>query len=370
MRRSRDVGASAVVTEPSTHRDQHYVPRVYLKRWVAANGRLFLYRTLVSHPRVSFWKQSSIRGVAYHSHLYTRAVTGGESDEIEQWLDREIEEPAEEALQKAVSGFRLTPADWRRLVRFLAAQDVRTPARLLESNQRWAATLPSLIEDTVQRSVDELEVAARAGEPLPEVFSPSVDYLPFRVTTEVDPDKASGRLLIKAELLAGRALWLYEIRHLVTTTADVLHQHKWTIVSPPDDLVWFTSDDPVVRLNFYGPGSYDFKGGWGSSGTEIFLPLSPRHLLYTQVGNRPPVRGEVCARGLAEGVRRFIAEHAYRIIIAAEPVSGIEELRPRSVNAAVFKDEKSRWHSWHENQSAAERELLGSDEGDPNAGRP
>jgi hypothetical protein len=41
-----------------------------------------------------------------------------------------------------------------------------------------------------------------------------------------------------------------------------------------------------IPLNYYARGRYDFKGGWGNKGTEILLPLSPHHLLYTRVGHR------------------------------------------------------------------------------------
>ncbi len=345
------------MTESATHRDHHYVPRVYLKRWGKAHGWIWLYRTLVSHPKVPLWKKNSIRGIAYHSHLYTRIVAGRENDEIERWLDREIESPAEEALHKAVSGARLTPVDWKRLIRFLAAQDVRTPVRLLESFQRWGATLPKLIEETVQKSVCELEVARESGAPLAKIVNPSIDQLPFRVTTEIVPDQKFGRL--KAEMLAGRSLWLYEIRHLLTQTVNILYDHKWTIISPPDDLTWFTSDNPVVRLNYYGRGKYDLKGGWGIPRTDIFLPLSPHHLLYTQVGERPPVRGEICPRDQAEAFRHYIAENAHRMIIAVELDRDVPKLRPRLVNAAMLRDESERWRRWNEDQSMAEREFMG-----------
>jgi len=35
----------------------------------------------------------------------------------------------------------------------------------------------------------------------------------------------------------------------------------------------------VILLNFYSPEKYDFGGGWGSVGTEIFMPLGPGHHL-------------------------------------------------------------------------------------------
>lgn len=128
----------------------------------------------------------------------------------------------------------------------------------------------------------------------------------------------------------------------------------------PDELTWFTTDDPVVRLNYYGDGRYDFKGGWGNPGTEIFLPLDPRHLLYTKVGERPPRRGWVVPRAEAEMIRRFIAEHAHRFIFAASPDAEVPKLRPRIVDLALLRDEDEQWRRWQGDQTNAERELIDS----------
>lgn len=345
------------MSETPFHHDNHYVPCGYLKRFAASHKRVWTYRTLVSHSQVPLWEKSFIRGVAYHLHLYTRIATGRETDEIEKWLDREFEAPAEEALRKATSDERLTQTDWKRLVRFLAAQDVRTPARFAENLRRWHATLPALIEDALQKSVRKLESAKASGETIVQPKAPNGDYLPFRVTTETEPDQEFGKL--KGAIVPGRGLWLFSIRHLLTQTANVLQQHRWTILTPPEDLSWFTSDDPVIRLNFYGNGKYDFRGGWGSTGTELLLPLSPRHLLYTQIGQRPPRRGEVMPRVQAEMIRGLIAEHAHRMIFAASPDGEVPKLRPRTVNADLFREEDEQWRRWHEDQTAAERELMG-----------
>lgn len=35
-------------------------------------------------------------------------------------------------------------------------------------------------------------------------------------------------------------------------------------------------------------------------GIQLFIPLSPKHLLYTQVGGRPPVRGTVLSHEEAQ----------------------------------------------------------------------
>lgn len=338
-------------------RDNHFVPHAYLKRWAASDKRIWSYRILVSHPDVEPWKRRSIRGVAYHAHLYTRLAAGRETDEIERWLDSEFEAPAEEALRKATSDERLTPDDWERLIRFVASQDVRTPARLLEHLARQSATLQGLLDGTLKHSVEKLQAAHDAGETISVIPSADSEYLPFRVTTEIAPDADFG--LLKGEIINGRALWLFNIRHLLTKTLKVLHQHRWTILSPPLGMKWFTSDDPVIRLNFERAGKYDFKGGWGSIGSEILLPLSPHHLLYTHIGKRPPRRGERMSSDQAFWVRRCIAEHAHRMIFAAEPEADVSSLRPRVVSAEILRHENEQWQKWHEEQTAAERELMG-----------
>lgn len=343
--------------ETEFHRDNHYVPCVYLRGFATPDGRIWTYRTLVSHPKVPLWKLSSIRGVAYHSHLYTRIVAGRETDEIERWLDREFEAPAQEALQKAISDERLKPDDWERLYRFLAAQDVRTPARLAENLERWRATLPGFMKETAQRSLRELEQAKKTGKVLTLSPPPNRDNLPLRVTVERDPDKKCGRL--KCEIVAGRGFWVWGIERTLTQTVKALSKHRWTILKPPDGFTWFTSDDPVIKLSTHDNGTYDFKGGWGRPRTEIMLPLSPRHLLCAQVKKRLPRPGTVVSPAHAAMIRRFIAEHAHRAVFAASQDAEVPKLRLRRESAEIFRAENEQWRKWHEEQTAAERELMG-----------
>ena len=344
------------MTQEDFHRDNHYVPCEYLKAWESSRGRVWLYRVLVSHANVPLWNEKSIRGVAYHAHLYTRLAVGGATDEIEQWFDREYETPAAEVLQKVVSGSRLQPSDWRVLIRFLAAQDVRTPARLVEFLQRWYESYPEFFQSTLEKSVEKLESMKARGEEIRVAPFPQADYFPIRVTTEIQPGQEFGT--IKAESVVGRALWLFGIKHLLSKTAEVLQQHRWTIMAPPKGVEWFTSDDPVVRLNFHNHSKYDFGGGWGSKGTEIFMPISPNHLLYTQVGSRPPQRGTRFSSEQAEVIQRCIAEHAHRFIFASKPDANMASLRSRTVNAELLKDEDAQWSKWHEEQTEAEKKLV------------
>ena len=302
------------------------------------------------------WKEFSVKGIAYRTHLYTQIVSGVECDDLEKWFDEEFETPAEDAIRKVVSNTRMRGSDWERLVRYLALHDVRNPVRYPQHKERLEGMLPSLLEDTLRNAVGELEKAGGSIEPrtLATNGMPATPY-PMRVTAERVPGKEFGAL--KAETAIGRSTWLYHFPRLLTETANILHEHKWTIIRPAEGLHWFTSDNPVIRLNFNSIDKYDFKGGWGSKGTELMLPLGPEHLMYCQIGNRPPQRGTRFDAQKTHLIRRLIAEHAHRLIFSQKADPSVESLRPRLVDASAVSDEKDQWNRWHEEQSESERQL-------------
>lgn len=337
-------------------RDNHYVPRTYLKRWAYDGARVWTYRVLSSHPNVPLWTLHSTKGLAFHKHLYTRVVPSGETDDIERWIGREFESPAEEPIRKAVSNEKLTVTDWQNLIRFLAAQDVRTPARLIEDLKNWRETLPADIEKTLENSLRELEAAKLGGAPLPHDEVPHAELFPGRVTIETLPEQGGG--LVRFETSVGRSLWLFGIKNLLTKTVNALLQHKWTILRSPPGIEWLTSDNPVVRLNFYSAKKYDFGGGWGCKGSQIFLPLSPNHLMYTQIGAKPPPKGRVVSVDLAQSLQRITVEHAHRFVFGRTQNPRVAVWRPRVVDRQAFDAEAAQWRHWHESQSNAERAFI------------
>jgi hypothetical protein len=336
--------------------DNHYVPRTYLKHWCGEDGQLWVHRFLVSHDKARPWRRASPKGYAYLEHLYTQAVATGLTDEFEYWLESEFEGPGGAAIQKVVDNVQLTPQDWSHLIRFLAAQDVRTPARLLETIRRWQSTLPELLEDSLKNTVQELETSLRENKPIESGNYFGAENLPIKVAV----DKIDGENLVKLsiETGAGRGLWMFSIKHMLTRTVRALLSHKWTILHSPKDVKWLTSDDPVVRLNFQSPTRYDFSGGWGTVGTEIFLPLSQNHLLYTKIGSRPPQRGTVVSANMADWLQRFTIEHAHQYVIAASPDTNVSRVRPRIVDPSIHNAEMEQWKLWHEEQTKMEQKLL------------
>jgi len=138
-------------TGPIT-RDNHFLAQWYLRNWSPDGVNIYAYRILVSHQTVPEWDLRRIRGTAYMTDLYTQFATDGqEADEFERWIAREVEEPAYEVVQKVIRADNLRQSDWEKLARFLAAQDLRTPASFLDSMARWERTLPEVIESTLRQ---------------------------------------------------------------------------------------------------------------------------------------------------------------------------------------------------------------------------
>ncbi len=333
----------------------HYVPESYLKKWGNANGKISVYRILVPNQNMPLWKNASPRGLANHRHLYTKVVTSEETDEIERWFNTEFESPAAASIEKVISDIQLSPDDWKNLIRFLAVQDVRTPARLIEMMKRTQDTLPKLMDDVLKDTVRKLIESKETGvSPFSPKATPS-DYLPIKVTKEFLEGEDNVKLGV--ECVVGRSFWLHSIKHLLTNTINILSKHKWTILRSPVGFNWLTTDDPVIKLNYHNSNKYDFGGGWGSIGTEIFLPVSPRHLIYTKIGSKPDLRGTILTKDQAMLFQRIIIEHAHRYIFSSSQDSFVNQTRPRTVSLEFYNEEKTYWGNWHSQNIDAEKNL-------------
>ena len=118
-----------------------------------------------------------------------------------------------------------------------------------------------------------------------------------------------------------------------------------------------TSDDPVIKLNCNSLAEYDYGGGWGSADTEIFMPLSTKHLLYTRIGAKRLPRGTTLTREQALIFQRLIVGHAHRYIYSKTQNDLVLRLRPRVVCLKTFNDEREQWKHWHDENIAAELNL-------------
>jgi hypothetical protein len=294
-----------------------------------------------------------IRGIAFQRDLYTRVDRqGNESDDFEQWIADEIESPALAAIGRAINDRRLSPEDWRHIALFFAAQDLRTPSNFLECMDRWREDLPGLIQKTLSESVERIRQATREGVHFPSRSVPPDSEASAGVEVAIQREK-NGSSRIYASVTAGRAMWVEDMRRLLGGIAKRLENHKWSIARPAPGLQWITSDHPALKLNYNGADDYDFGGGWGSRGTELILPISPRHLLYTQIGSKAEPRFTFSAEKTWE-LQRLLAERAHRWIFSRAPLRDVARFHPRVVDAAAFEAEERAWQKWHGDQSSSE----------------
>lgn len=328
--------------------ENHFVSQGYLRNWCDSENYLWCYRTLVSHDNVNVWKKISPAAVAYHLHLYSQLKDQELDDEVEQWFDKEFESPAQSALNRAMKDSRLSSDDWNKIIKFVALHDVRTPARLQDHMERVQKWFPEILE--------------KLQKDLPKQYSEWKqekchlikyrDHIPLKMTPIYE--EGEEKAFIKIESYVGRSTWLFSLKHILNNTIKILHNHKWTIIRPCKGMKWFTSDNPVIRLNFISQDQYDLKGGWGVKRGNILFPLDPEHLLFTEIGCNPPIKGTRFNKEKTLFIRKIIAENSYRMIFSNEPDPDIERYAPRIVDYKLFRQEQEMWKKWHEENTLME----------------
>jgi Protein of unknown function (DUF4238) len=335
-------------------RDNHFVPQFYLKNFATSSGTVCEYRTLVSHSNVPLWKPVNVAGTGYERNLYTRIVRGEEADDIEQWLNCEFETPAREPLHKVLSDKTLTRTDWEILVRFLASQFVRTPAFLIKNLPLWNQMTPGALNRALEDVVARLHEAKASGKRIILDPAPHLEYFPMR--THRAELRGENKVQLGVTVVVGHALWFYVMKHALTHTIKVLHKHNWTLLEAPIGSGWFTSDDPVICVNFRTESDYDFAGGWNSPRGNILFPLTSRHIMFTEIGAGPhPSRYPSLRQAML--FRRMIAEHAHRRVYSLGEDGRILQFRPRVVDPIAFQNERALWEAFYEDQSRAEQGL-------------
>lgn len=339
------------------HVKNHYVPECYLKRWADSEQKIFVYRTLVAHSNVPTWKAHSISAIAYQKHLYTQIVSGQESDEFELWLDKEFESPASEALDKAARGHPLSRSDWKKLINFLAVQDIRTPAKLFEHIQKMHVELQGILDGIM----DDLRIKLTGGnsEDSKNTEPPSsADSFPLKITKRVE--EGAEFCTLEAETYVGRSTWLHSMRYILNHTTKVLHSHKWTIVKPAKGHYWPTSDNPVVKINYSSPGIYNLKGGWNIKNGNIFFPIDPEHAMFTQIGTESIPKNTRLPEPLTLELKGFIAENSHRQIFSQYIDNAIPILKKRIIAPEILHQEKEEMNKWHQLNADMEREYIKS----------
>lgn len=163
--------------------------------------------------------------------------------------------------------------------------------------------------------------------------------------------------MVEIKTVVGRGLYLHNLKCLLSSTLKVAECHDWQILHASEDISFPTSDDPVICMNYRNEHDYDFNGGWGRKNCNILMPLSPRLILFAQVGSNGPYTDLDFSPRYSQLFRRMIIQHAHRYVYSDRPQKGMLELNARVVNRDLYEKEKQGIAGWHIEQIQAEQSL-------------
>ncbi len=258
-------------------------------------------------------------------------------------------------MRRAIEGAKLKPSDYHVLADFVALQLVRTPAQFMRSLSRWEKDIPVVLDEVMERARGCIVSGDRAdedGQIPPEKWT----HMPLQIRLQDSENGGMVDLVVEATI--GRALWIHEMKHLLTGTKDVFRDSRWTILNAPLGISWPTSDDPVLPLNYQNSRNYDFGAGWKSLGSEFMLPLSPNRLLYTRIGKSVPARGTELSVAHAMKIKELIVEHASREVYSPTKDGEVEQMRHQVIDPNLVRRELEGWASWHAMQAKSEQSIF------------
>lgn len=333
------------------HKRHHFVPQFYLKNWSKDGKCIWMHRLIVSNNKVPEWEFKSIKNIAYYKDLYTGNIENNISDEIEKWFDKEIENPCKKIFDDIRVGRKIGKEKYLSITKFMIAQHIRTPKFFKKGIPRWEETIMDTIKD-----INLKDKSLESTSYIDEEYIRFKKYVPIRVKTE-ESDKR--KVAYKIETSIGKGNWLYAIDYIYNCIVPKLPQYKWSILQAPSGFQWPTSDNPVILLNYYGNGRYDFKGGWGNKGTEIIMPVTPSHILMTHVGESMPSYQNINVY-TAKVLRKFIIENADHTIYAKAKIKNIYKLRNRQEGHELYHNNINGFRTFLDEQLKVEAGIIKS----------
>ena len=330
----------------TTH-DNHYVPCQYLKRWANEHNRIWTYRTLVSHHKVPLWEERSVKSTGFQDDLYTIRVNGKEYDSVERWFNTEFESPAAPVIEKVVTDKKLCQEEWDILLRYLAAQDLRTPGKIKILLNQWQTNIPASIQTSLCELANYLQNRPALSAQLQrrKMYHGS-NGLPMSIEVNVNHDKQY--IQVNAQLDLGKELYIASLLRGLEHTYKILLQHHWVVLHPFAGKEWPTSDKPVICMDYFNHKHYHLQSGWGKKHANILFPLDPWHLLFTEVGakNVQHIKKMDYSSEWTEFLINVICENAYRSVLALHPLKYMNRRHHRIIDPAQFQKEQQERKAW------------------------
>ncbi|MHC5229299.1 DUF4238 domain-containing protein [Enterococcus sp. LJL99] len=332
--------------------NNHYVPKTYLKQW-ARQKKIYEYKLLVPHDKCPKWSNVSISRTSSLDSLYLYYDEGEITDEMEDFFSTEFEMQYSSFIDKINSYSILDENDKEYISKLVASQYLRTLKGFYRIQKIVIDTFPNIIEDLTSSMEQEFKTTGtlRVDDKSKTEYD---NFIPLKVDIQKLNEEKSG---LNIQTIAGKSLWLFGIKHLLTSTYKALNKISWCIYDAPNNFEWATSDDPVIFLNFYNKKNYNFDGAWGVNNTNIIFPLSPTKLLFATIG-QPTTPYQKASLTFAEEIQRYIVENAYSKVYSRIAVKKITKIRKRRVDEKEFREFNDSLKNFHDNYVNDEIPLL------------
>jgi len=279
---------------------QHWVPKVFLKRFaIAGSGkrpakawRFDLRTEAVSCP--------SLGGLAVKRHLYTLKKSLEDDYSIETDFLQRIENGIGPTLDAYANGDDVsTDAEHRsKMATFLATLWLRNPGAIKMQEDFTAAMIQSTTaapDGTHVTKLDNIETVWSAEE--------------WARFTTVGPDGMRQR-------------FARSIVSLAPEISETLRRKPSWRLARADEGYFFTSDNPLIVKH---PEAE--RWGLGTEGVDITIAISPRYALY--LGDRSTTsEGQVLAldKGVVESINYFTLTQAKAFLMSAHPFDDVLDM--------------------------------------------
>ena len=336
-----------------THKN-HYVPRFYLKLWSTNGHSVQIYDCIVSREHVKTWATGAISRTACWDDLYTNRVYGEDDDKFERLMERAFETPAKPVFDKVKCGAAINDEDMAILVNYLIAQLVRTPAWFLNIQKVYEEIAEPVIAEVIKDTLidyDNGTLTSSNSDRMPRL------YEPFGTSLKSDIDVRGNEVTVTVETYYGRRQFLNNAWRCITgRVGDHLRSQNWRLFDVPQGYELFASDNPVAIIGFRGNEmSIGANLGVGVDKVVVAMPVTPRHLLATQVGlSRVEMDALRLGDQLFSQFQRASIENATRYVYAPKPSRLVEKVRPRTIDSEYYEFISGARKLWGKEQDTVE----------------
>lgn len=273
----------------------HYIPQYYLAAFSSPDN-----------PR-QVWQHDLALGKSLCANVKAlAAIRELYSDNIEKWLNDELEKPANPLLDKIRKRHKLTDDEKPIFVRYLWSLMHRVPSGLAQYDERAAQILPDVIAAT-------REILCKRHE----------------IGTTDDPQFANEIAQLEAARIKYEAEIPEEIRkqtlgmYQAPKTQNALLKQRWLYLEAPRGRGFITSDNPVC---------FNTAIGLGDPQSELAFPISSSICLYLKWDDFSRDRINKVTPDVVDKINNRIAGTATRFLYSANQISC--HLKPSQIRLA------------------------------------